>query len=133
MTLPATVALEDSGLSSMQPTWIRIAYAIEFLVASIAIYTAWSQIGGQGHLDLMPWYWKFLCGFALASTTVGFTAASVLHDHFWNHKSLVWLVASLALVALMGALTYHYHLLEPADEESGDVMTSSIAFPGIRT
>ena len=31
---------------------LRLAYSALFLIAWIAVYVAWSQIGGQAHLDL---------------------------------------------------------------------------------
>jgi hypothetical protein len=37
---------------------LRLAYATQFLIALIAVYVLWSQVGGQSHLDLMPWYLK---------------------------------------------------------------------------
>jgi hypothetical protein len=108
----------------MQPAWKRIAYAIEFFLATLAVFTVWSQVGGQGHLDLMPWYWKLVCGLGLSCAAVGFTVASAEQEQFWNAKSIAWLVGAIVLMTFMGGLTYHYHLLEPADEESGDVITS---------
>ena len=41
---------------------LRLAYATQFLIAVIAIYVLWSQVGGQSHLDLMPWYVKLGLG-----------------------------------------------------------------------
>ena len=35
--------------------YLRLAYATQFLIAVIAVFTLWSQVGGQSHLDLMPW------------------------------------------------------------------------------
>jgi hypothetical protein len=34
-------------------SWLRLGYAVEFLVALLAILNLWSEVGGQGHLDLM--------------------------------------------------------------------------------
>src|SRR5215470_6140711 len=112
----------------MEPAWKRIAYAFEFFLATLAVFTVWSQVGGQGHLDLMPWYWKLICGSGLSCAVVGFTAASAEQERFWNVKSIAWMVAALFLIALMGGLTYYYHLHEPADEEMGDLMTSMSPF-----
>ena len=42
----------------MPPYWSRLAFVTEFLVALVAILELWSQVGGQSHLDLMPWYTK---------------------------------------------------------------------------
>jgi hypothetical protein len=48
------------------PSWLRMAYALEFLLAMIAIFTVWSEVGGQGHMDLLPWYIKLGCSLSLA-------------------------------------------------------------------
>ena len=32
---------------------LHVLYAIEFLIALIAVYTVWGQVGGQNHLDYM--------------------------------------------------------------------------------
>src|ERR1700682_4564416 len=59
------------------PSWLRLAYSFEFLIALIAIFTLWSEIGGQGHLDLLPWYVKLVCGLAMAWCSIRFTAGLV--------------------------------------------------------
>ena len=59
---------------------LRLAYVCEFLLALIAIFTAWSEIGGQSALDLMHWGWKLGFGLALASSIVGYTAAIVADE-----------------------------------------------------
>jgi hypothetical protein len=33
---------------------LRLAYTTLYLIAIIAVFVVWSQVGGQGHLDLMP-------------------------------------------------------------------------------
>jgi hypothetical protein len=55
---------------------LRLFYAIEFLIALIATYTVWSQVGGQYHLDLMAWYWKLCLGVGIAFAAVKATAAA---------------------------------------------------------
>ena len=50
----------------MPPYWVRLAYVVEFLLALIAVGLLWSEVGGQGHLDLMPWYQKLVLTVALA-------------------------------------------------------------------
>ncbi len=49
---------------------LRLVYAFEFLIALIAIFTAWSEIGGQAALDLMHWGWKLGLSIALAFAIV---------------------------------------------------------------
>ena len=42
----------------LEPAWLRLAYAFEFMIALLVAVVLWTQAGGQGHLDLMPWYIK---------------------------------------------------------------------------
>jgi hypothetical protein len=102
----------------------RSFLVFEFLVALVATYTVWSQVGGQGHLDMMPWYSKMLCGFGLAGAVVGFTAGAA-REKFWNRHSVAWLLVVLGVALAMGALTYRYHLLEPAEDEYDESMTKA--------
>src|SRR5260370_39528172 len=60
--------------ASPSPSWLHLAYSMEFLIALIAIFTVWSQVGGQGPLDLRPWHSKLLLTRALAWRCVRFTA-----------------------------------------------------------
>jgi len=41
---------------------LRLAYATQFVIALIAVFVLWSEVGGQVHLDLMPWYFKLAFG-----------------------------------------------------------------------
>jgi hypothetical protein len=108
----------------MSPNSLRLAYMLEFLVALVAIFEVWSQVGGQGHLDLMPWYTKLGFDAGLALVTVAGTVAAVSHERAWNAKT----IGSLALAALiaggMAAVTYYYHVHENDDADSGDGDTS---------
>jgi hypothetical protein len=97
---------------------LRLFYAVEFLIALIATFTVWSQVGGQYHLDLMAWYWKLGLGTAIAFAAVKATAAAVAGTRAWNSRTLKWISIILALALACGAVTYYYHLTEPpADEE----------------
>jgi hypothetical protein len=97
---------------------LRLLYAIEFLIALIATYTVWSQVGGQYHLDLMAWYWKLGLGAGVAFAAVKATAAAVAGQRAWNSRTLKWISLIIALSLACGAVTYYYHLTEPpADEE----------------
>ena len=100
----------------MESRFLRIAYALQFVVTLMVTFEVWSQVGGQGHLDLMPWYWKVLPAVALSLTAVKATVAAVARDKFWNRVTFLWLVIALALMVTMGLLTYYEHLHEPADE-----------------
>ena len=97
---------------------LRLFYALEFLIALIATFTVWSQVGGQYHLDLMAWYWKLGLGVGISYATVKATAAAVSGQRTWNSRTLRWISIILALGLACGAVTYYYHLTEPpADEE----------------
>jgi hypothetical protein len=101
----------------VEDRYLRIAYTIQFVVTLIAVFEVWGQVGGQGHLDLMPWYSKLLLAAALSLAAVKATAAAVRRDKTWNAHTSWWVAAALALIATMGVLTYYEHLHEPMDEE----------------
>ena len=43
----------------MPSRFIRPLLVLEFLLAVQVWLTLWSEVGGQYHLDLMFWPWKF--------------------------------------------------------------------------
>ena len=97
---------------------IRLAYASQFLIAVMAIFVIWSQVGGQGHLDLVPWPVKLGLGLAAAYSVVRATAASVSGERAWNGQAVRWLGLTIALLAACGYASYYAHLnLEDTDEE----------------
>ena len=103
----------------MPPSYSRLAYICEFLLALLAITVLWGEVGGQGHLDLMPWYDKFVLIVALALATVIGTMAAVSHERGWNRTAVACLVIAILIACAMGAVTYYYHLHEE-DEEPED-------------
>ncbi|MBV8070933.1 MAG: hypothetical protein JO270_13570 [Acidobacteriaceae bacterium] len=106
---------------------LRLAYACEFLLALVAIFTAWSEIGGQAALDLMHWGWKFGLSFPLAAAIVAYTAALVSEQGLWTLRSARWLTAILILLLGTGVVTYYYALQVEngdSDENSGNVSFS---------
>lgn len=97
---------------------LRLAYVTQFLIALIAVFTLWSQVGGQSHLDLLPWTVKLGLGLAASYCVVRATAASVGGDRAWNPLALRWLAFALAVLAACGFATYYAHMnLEENDEE----------------
>ena len=64
----------------MTPKYLRLVLMLEFFIAVLAVFTAWSEIGGQAALDLMPWGWK--CGLGL-----GLSAAGVAIHQLWFGKT----------------------------------------------
>jgi hypothetical protein len=96
----------------MPPNLLRLAYMLEFLVALVAILELWAQVGGQSHLDLMPWYTKLGLTTGLALVTVAGTVCAVSHERAWNAKTIGCLVLGLMIMGGMTAATLYYHLHE---------------------
>jgi hypothetical protein len=117
----------------MPPYWLRLAYMSEFLLALLCVVTAWPQVGGQGHLDLMPWYTKLLLTTGLALMIVLGTISAVAHERAWNAKTIACLILALMIATGMGATTYYYHLHENDDadpvETQDGVSTSNLTRP----
>ena len=110
----------------MSPHWLRIAYVAELLLAIPAVYTLWSQVGGQGHLDMMPWYWKLLLGGAMSLACVFATAAAAERDRALNARVLLW-VGVIVLSAIgMALITYYYHLHEETDQDDEEDSTQAL-------
>ena len=111
----------------MPPYSFRLAYMAEFLVAVLATLELWSQVGGQGHLDLMPWYTKFLLTVGLALVTVAGTASAVAHERAWNAKTVACLLLALMLAGGMAAATcyYHFHENDEGDSAGDEGVTNS--------
>jgi hypothetical protein len=125
--LPPEAAPEEAATTPVWigPSWLRMAYALEFLIALIAIFMVWSEVGGQGHMDLLPWYIKLACSLSLAWCGVRFTAALVEHEKTWNQHTLVWFTGMILVAIAMGGITYYYHLHEVPDEPDTDDTTST--------
>jgi uncharacterized membrane protein (UPF0136 family) len=103
---------------------LRLAYICEFLLAIVAIFTAWSEVGGQAALDLMHWGWKLGLALALAASIVALTAALVTDDAWFTLRTARWLAAIVAILVGMGAITYYYSL-EEDNTDSDDSSTIS--------
>jgi hypothetical protein len=107
-------------LFSMPSSILRLAFMMEFLVALVAIFETWSMVGGQGHLDLMPWHAKLGFALGLALVTVMGTASAMAHERAWNAKTVTCVVLAVILATGMGLTTYYYHLHENDDQAPGD-------------
>jgi preprotein translocase subunit SecG len=109
---------------------LRLAYATEFMIAVIAVFTLWSQVGGQGHLDIMPWYLKLVLGCGAAFAAVKATAAAVAAKNGWNGRMLRWLGILVTLLFLCGVATYYVHVYgeddEPDDEQDNPAALSAV-------
>ncbi len=114
-------------LEPLEPSWLRLAYCFEFLLALLVIIVGWTQIGGQGHLDLMSWYAVLPSVLLLAWCTVRLTAAMVEQPRAWNRLSRVWLIALLLAGSVMAGLTYYVHMHEVPDEpDTDETSTTSV-------
>ncbi len=116
----------------MPPNLLRPAYMLEFLLALVATLELWSQVGGQGHLDLMPWYTKLGLTVGMALVTVLGTISAVAHERPWNPKTVACLLVALMLAGGMAGASYYYHVHEndnaSPDEDRG-VATSFLVRP----
>jgi hypothetical protein len=124
---------EGPGALVFAPSWLRLAYAVEFLVALVAILNVWSEVGGQGHLDLMPWYIKLACIVGLAWCCVRFTAGLVEQSKVWTLRTIAWFAGILLVGIAMGGITYYYHLHEEPEDDDQDTTAASlrIGTPGV--
>src|SRR6516164_8830690 len=96
---------------------LRLAYSTLFLIALIAFFVAWSQVGGQSHIDLLPWWIKLALGVAVAFTVVRAAASAMAGERAWNGQTLKWLGLTIALGIICGLATYYAHTyLEESDE-----------------
>jgi hypothetical protein len=107
---------------------LRLAYATQFLIALIAVFLLWSEVGGQSHLDLMPWYIKLALGAGAAFAVVKATASAVSSEHAWNGRTLKWLGIMVALLVGCGLASYYCHMYLETDEED-DQQESSLTSP----
>jgi len=124
---PVTEAVRESPIA---PHWLRLVLAVEFLVALIAVTVTWEEIGGQGHLDLMPWFLKLALIVGFCWAFMRFSAALARPGKWGTRRSFGWLLAVFAVVAAMGLITYYYHLHEPTDDDdNGDSPGTSVRIP----
>lgn len=106
---------------------LRLAYVTQFLIAVLAVFMLWSEVGGQAHLDLMPWYLKLGLGGGAAFAVVKATVAAVEKPHAWNSGSLKWFGILIALLIGCGLASYYYHIYGEDDQDGqDDTMTSML-------
>ena len=105
---------------------LRLAYATQLMIALIAVFALWAQIGGQGHLDLMPWYLKLGLGGGAAIAAVRATMCAVSGASAWNGGTLKWLGIMLALCLGCGLASYYYHLYGESEDEQDEDTTSEM-------
>lgn len=86
---------------------------MEFLIALIATFQFWSQVGGQSHIDLMPWWLKAVISLSISAAVVRVTMSTD------RRQTLKWSSVLALLLLSAGFMTYYFHLYEPQDE-TGD-------------
>jgi hypothetical protein len=96
---------------------LRLAYTTQFLIALIAVFVLWSQVGGQGHVDLIPWAVKLGLGGGAAFAVVKATASAVSREPAWNGGTLKWFGILLALLIGCGLMTYYVHIYDEDENQ----------------
>jgi hypothetical protein len=106
---------------------LRLAYTTQFLIALIAVFVLWSEVGGQSHLDLLPWHVKVLLGTGAAFCAVKATAAAVGSERPWNSKTLKWFGLALLLMIGCGLASYYAHVYLEEDDSDQDQDNTAIS------
>lgn len=118
----------------MRSRLIRPFLVFQFLIAIEVWLTFWSQVGGQYHLDLMFWPWKFGLTVAAAWLTTaitaelfrGYTGKSVAENPgALTRRATTYAALLFAVIVTAGVVTYYYHMNEPDDDENGDAPVST--------
>lgn len=114
----------------MPVPWRRLSSALVFLLAWIAIWLAWPQVGGQGHLDLMHWGWKLGLPLGAAFAAAGAARAAMFAPRWLSRGVLGWWLLLAVLGAATGWVTYYYHLQEEQlAPESGEGLADASRAP----
>jgi hypothetical protein len=107
---------------------LRLAYSTLFLIALIAVFVVWAQVGVQSHLDLLPWFVKLTLGVGAAYSIVRAVAAAVAGERGWNGHAMRWLGVTLVLLFLCGFASYYAHMyLEDTGDEGDDQQDTTIS------
>src|SRR5690349_15507827 len=104
---------------------LRLAYSTQFMIAVIAVFVLWSQVGGQSHLDLMPWYLKLGLGGGAAIAAVRTTMCAVSGPSAWNGGTVKWFGIMVALLIGCGLATYYVHTYGETDEDQEEETVTS--------
>jgi len=111
----------------MPPFLLRLAYIFEFFVVLMAVLMGWSEIGGQSHLDIMPWYDKLVLSVSLSLVVVFGTMAAVRQEKAWNVRTVTCFIAAILIVCGMAAVTYYYHLHEDDEDEDDNGASRTVS------
>jgi hypothetical protein len=113
---------------------LRLAYTTQFLIASIAVFFVWEEVGGPYHLDLMPWWLKLGLGTGVAYSAVRATASAVARDSAWNKTTLRWYAAMAVLLLGCAMANYFCNVLgEEGDQPEGSDTSIAALGPGERS
>jgi hypothetical protein len=86
------------------------------------VFEVWSQVGGQTHLEALPWHIKLGLGAGVAFAAAKATAEAVSAERAWHRGTLKWCSILLGLLVGCGmASLYSHNFLEndqPAEEET---------------
>lgn len=114
----------------MRPRLLRPFLILEFLIALQTVFTFWSQVGGQYHLDLMFWPWKFGLSVAAAGLIVAITANLIQNNGAITRAGLTLCSFLIVVILAAGIVTYYYHLNEPPDDDDQqNDETASLTLP----
>jgi hypothetical protein len=102
----------------MPARYLRPLLIFEFLIALQVVFTCWSQIGGQYHLDLMFWPWKLGLAVAAALLTTAMTGHLIRSNGIAGKKVRIYGCLLLLTMVVAGLVTYYYHLNEPSDDDN---------------
>ncbi len=133
-----TVCSPKPAFSIMRSRFIRLLLVFEFLIAIEVWLTFWSQVGGQYHLDLMLWPWKFCLTVAGAGLITGITAELFRgvpeRQGGLSRRAIVYAALLFVVMVTAGLVTYYYHMNEPADDnnDGGDTPAGRITRLGKR-
>lgn len=116
----------------MRNRLLRPFLILEFLIAIQVTFTFWSEVGGQYHLDLMFWPWKFGLSIAAAGLIVAITANLVQNNGSITRLALTLCSFLIVVIVLAGVVTYYYHLNEPPEEDQSDDQQARISLPVTR-
>jgi hypothetical protein len=104
----------------MPKHYLRPLLIVEFLIAIQVVFTIWSQVGGQYHLDLMFWPWKLGLGLAAPALIVAITASLLGAEGRISRRVLMLCSLLILVFAAAGVVTYYYHLNEPVEQQESD-------------
>ena len=104
----------------MPTRFVRPILIAVFLLAVQVWLTFWSEVGGQYHLELMWWPWKFGLTAVVAGLIAAITGDLLRNDGEVTRRATVYGALLFAAIVVAGVVTYYYHMNEPADDDTGD-------------